>query len=831
MNQYTKTNITFYNPFLGILFFIFSCQLSFADIIPIPQKIKYNLGAFRLKNNVGISFINDLKAENIFSAEIINDALRAGLNFSSYFETNIKNSMIHIVLIDEERAKEHQFPNNKSNEAYYIKVSPELIRIEATTPQGVFYGAATLAQLIEQARDSIIASQEIIDWADMDVRGISDDISRGQVSDLKNFKKIIHQMALHKMNTYFLYVEDMIQFERYSEIGKGRGALSKAEITAIIDYAKKHFIDVIPIFTTFGHQENILSNEQFQGISEFPGATTLCASCDATYQYLDNVLKEIAAIFPSKYIHIGGSESYDAGFGKSKELAKKNGIAGLHAIHYQKVFDICKKYNKKVMMYGDMISKYPELLKKIPKDVVIVDWRNQHSEDFSSVNGFQNANLAYLVSPTVFSFGTTFPLHLLSLTNIQQFIKTGIERQAKGMINANWGYLGAETFKETLYFSYFWSAQCAWNQKASNIHIYSRSFFENYYGEKWASVERVYQILSNPVNAVVWSDFWKHPLLAEKENSLLQLKLPTNAKIISMEWTLSSLENEIDTLKKYLTKNTDQLDILQLMTKMNRYYIFKLQTQAKLQNYFQDKTTSIDLLINELDEHIIRLQNLKTQYENIWQKYYRVEGLKHISNKFTRSIAYLDEIKIELSNQTLKPSPLLESQWLYMCDKTNCYNEAVFRKDLVLDTPILFARLQVIADTYAELIINGQTIDKIFVRNLYAIHLEPQVVKFIDVQEHLKPGKNTIELKVINYNEGYRNVNPQVGTGAGVNVNAFIRTESGKEYKLITDDTWEAKKLNTLNPTEKWQTPTVRPYYLDIIAPYFPLNRESWIER
>ena len=104
----------------------------------------------------------------------------------------------------------------------------------------------SLIQLLEKSKDNTLPAISIIDWPDMKMRGISDDISRGQVSTLDNFKKIIRNLARYKMNVYMPYLEDMVQLDSYPSIGKGRGALSKQEVKELVDYAGKYFIDVIP---------------------------------------------------------------------------------------------------------------------------------------------------------------------------------------------------------------------------------------------------------------------------------------------------------------------------------------------------------------------------------------------------------------------------------------------------------------------------------------------------------------------------------------------------------------------------------------------------------
>ena len=116
----------------------------------------------------------------------------------------------------------------------------------------------------------------------------------------------------------------------------------------------------------------------------------MSVSNDSTYIFLEDLLKEVFEIFPSEYFHMGADESWDVGLGESKKLVEESNIAVVHANHYKKVYEICKKYNKKVMMYGDILLDHPEILSLIPKDIIIVDWHYRADDNYPSTKIDQN---------------------------------------------------------------------------------------------------------------------------------------------------------------------------------------------------------------------------------------------------------------------------------------------------------------------------------------------------------------------------------------------------------------------------------------------------------
>ena len=124
----------------------------------------------------------------------------------------------------------------------------------------------------------------------------------------------------------------------YPTVGVNRGALNDEDIKAMLNEAKKYNIDVIPVFETLGHFENILSQPEFARFAEYPGSASLDVSNDSIYVILENMLKEIFEAFPGSYINIAADESFDVGLGNSKKrLVEEKGIARVHADHYDKI--------------------------------------------------------------------------------------------------------------------------------------------------------------------------------------------------------------------------------------------------------------------------------------------------------------------------------------------------------------------------------------------------------------------------------------------------------------------------------------------------------------
>jgi len=785
-------------------------------IIPVPKIINEGEGKFTLKENLKI--INS-EPKNEYSAELIQKALKDFLNINS---TINKNGTGDIIIQIKSGIPEARMIGG---EGYILKISKEGILIESSSNAGIHFGVMSLLQLLEKAEDKELPSIEVIDFPDMKVRGISDDISRGQVSTIDNFKKIISHISRYKMNTYMPYLEDMIKFDNYPSIGENRGALTKEEVKELVAFAKKNFVEVIPIFQTLGHYENILSKEEFLKYAEFPGAASLNVSSDSTYIFLENLLKEVFQLFPSEYFHMGADESWDVGLGASKHLVEETNIAVVHANHYKKVYEICKKYSKKVLMYGDIILDHPEILSLIPKDIIIVDWHYGANDSYPSTKIFKDAGFQYYVSPASWNFVTTFPTNSIALPNIKYFIKSGLENSSLGMINSNWGDYGAETFKEFILFDYAWSAQCSWNYEKSDLADFSEKYFYDFFAYSDVRIPGIYATLSNPFNQMLWHEVWRHPLIEFKKPAKWEMEVSPVERIEWMNWTLPQVEKNINDLKLKVKKNKDHFELLNFIVDLDEWYKLKLETQLTIHSLMDTSLTedARTKTLNKIDENISSLKILQQQYRTLWLKYYKEANLNLIEDKFERMISYYTEIKDLLSSENKFYPPLIKSEWIYVKNTDSTYaDKAVFKTEFQLSELPDEAYLQLMGDTYAKLFINDEYVDKVYARRSLSLSSEYLRIKFIDVKKNLKQGKNTIKVEVENFNRN---------GAAGVNISSYIKINNNIININTNDQSEGTIWKGTSIGSEIWKEVTVKPYQFQVIAPNFATKRSSWIER
>lgn len=284
-------------------------------------------------------------------------------------------------------------------EAYEITVKPSGIRIKAGGEAGKFYALQTLSQM-EENYDGMIPCCTISDAPRFAWRGFMLDESRHYFG-MAYVKKVLDEMARYKMNRFHWHLTDSqgwrLEIEAYprlTEVGAW-GNYSDAEaaphyytkdqVREIIAYAAQRHIEVIPEIDMPGHATaaNRSYPEYSGGGSErFPDFTFNVGS-EATYRYLETILKEVAELFPTKYLHIGGDEVF---FGNQEwntnpdiqaliKREKLDGIKGAEGYFVKRMAAFVRSIGKTPILWCDALEV------GIPADGTVIHWWRHDMQD------------------------------------------------------------------------------------------------------------------------------------------------------------------------------------------------------------------------------------------------------------------------------------------------------------------------------------------------------------------------------------------------------------------------------------------------------------------
>jgi hexosaminidase len=224
------------------------------------------------------------------------------------------------------------------DEGYRLDVSPALVTITANRAAGLFYGMQTMRQLMPVSvehpaarnRTLRIPAGVVIDAPRFPWRGSMLDVAR-HFLPIEEVRRHVDRMALYKLNRLHLHLSDdqgwRIEIKSWpnlaliggrTQVGGGAGgAYTQAQFAELARYAADRFVTVVPEIDMPGHSGAALASYPglncdgvapplYTGIDV--GFTTLCVKSDSTYRFISDVVREIAALTPSPWFHIGADE-------------------------------------------------------------------------------------------------------------------------------------------------------------------------------------------------------------------------------------------------------------------------------------------------------------------------------------------------------------------------------------------------------------------------------------------------------------------------------------------------------------------------------------------
>ena len=339
------TNFKNKGIFYILLLFFWSCssndngkvQDQILGLIPFPAKVEINNGFFQFGKETKISLESETK-ESELAINYLSEHLKKNHNFDLI---RTKGSSQVQYKIDRDR-------KDLGEEGYYLEVSSTEISLSAANPAGLFYGSVTLLQLLDEGerlgRSGSVPTVNISDSPRFSWRGMHLDVGR-HFFTVDFVKRYIDLIAMHKMNRFHWHLTEdhgwRIEIKKYpklTEIGAWRseslvghyndkphrfdgirygGFYTQDEIREVVEYAATRFITVVPEIEMPGHSEAALAAYPELACTEGPFEVekvwgihedVYCAGKESTFEFLQNVLTEVMALFPSTYIHIGGDE-------------------------------------------------------------------------------------------------------------------------------------------------------------------------------------------------------------------------------------------------------------------------------------------------------------------------------------------------------------------------------------------------------------------------------------------------------------------------------------------------------------------------------------------
>ncbi len=375
-------------------------------------------------------------------------------------------------------------------EGYVLVTTGENAHIVAASAAGMFYGAQTLKQLIHTESGSPHVQLAVIrDWPAMKYRGWQDDLSRGRVPTLEFQKKQVRVLAAYKLNVFSPYYEHTLQYANNPLIAPPGGSTSHEDVRALVAYARKYHVDVIPEQEAFGHLHHVLKYDIYAPLGETPHGHVLAPGDPNSLPLIKSWFAEIDSLFPSKFVHIGADETFELGLGRTKERVVKEGIGPVYLNFLKDIEAALRPSGKRLLFWGDVAQNHGDLVKQLPKGMIAVGWDYWSTKNFERyVKPFADAGIETWVAPGVNVWNRVFPNNDIALRNIQGFIRDGQKMGSTGVINTTWGDDGEAIFNQTWY-GFIFGAAASWQPGESSIEDFQRSYGLQFHGDTTGKID------------------------------------------------------------------------------------------------------------------------------------------------------------------------------------------------------------------------------------------------------------------------------------------------------------------------------------------------------
>ncbi|MBX3119723.1 MAG: family 20 glycosylhydrolase [Fimbriimonadaceae bacterium] len=375
------------------------------SLIPKPAAMSLREGSFRLTELTRVEADRPLGQ---VSSKLIDDLSRV---IGSRINRGIASSSTRTTV----RLKLDSTQTNLGDEGYTLNITPNDITIVGKEPAGVFFGAQTLRQMLfgKSGRSVYLPALSITDSPRFKWRGMHLDVSR-HFFTVKEIKKYIDYLAEFKFNVFHWHLIDdggwRMESKKYPKLteigawrtkregevwnygniefpGKGSGKplyggfYTQDQIKEIVKYAGDRFITVVPEIELPGHCLPAMAAypEVSCSIDKSPErpyrALAYCAGKERTFEFLQDILDETMALFPSKVIHIGGDEVDKFYWSRCPDCQKRKADEGLKDEHELQSYFV-KRVEKYLNSKGRVLMGWDEILEGgLAPNAQVMSWR------------------------------------------------------------------------------------------------------------------------------------------------------------------------------------------------------------------------------------------------------------------------------------------------------------------------------------------------------------------------------------------------------------------------------------------------------------------------
>lgn len=524
-------------------------------------------------------------------------------------------------------------------EQYKIVLDNLGVKITASNKRGAWNAIITLRQIIKH---SDICCVVIEDEPDLKNRGYVLSIRR--LLKMSEFKKLIDLLSDLKYNQLQLITDNTV-FETLELNNNSGELLSLDDMKELDDYCKLNMIELVPSINSFGHMHSWLNLEKYRDLAIAPDGFyrtdeynrtslqkpgTLNPYNPDSFKLIDKLYSWILQGYSTTNINVGCDETFDLGEGRCKELAETVGKNKIYTDYMNKLNDICKKHDKKMMFWADMIVDDVEALKRMPEDSVALTWGYEEEHPFEKqCQNLKESGLSYYVCPGTSAWGSVVGRSSNMMLNQLSAAENAKKYGAEGYLLTEWADCGTIQTHTVTYLPIAYGAGVSWgvseNSDINNAFSYldENMFYEEGFSEFLFNCGEAYKLEA-------YKRF-NHAVVV----TVLYTKLEDNVymydqKIENFENIIEFANEKLNKLCEFKNCPIEYIDEIRLNLKMlisfSKVCIVKLNGTVPK------------------EELIIEFEELKKEHKNLWEKKCRLNGVENFLDASDKIIQSLKNI-------------------------------------------------------------------------------------------------------------------------------------------------------------------------------------------
>ena len=422
-----------------------------------------------LKILIGLLFLVGCANQSILknqNADLVLLPVPRQLEFALGFFNSPTNSKNVVVEINPQKIQKSQ--------GYCLEISHDKIQISAHDKSGAFYAEMTLRQIIRQCPSGKIPCLIINDYPDFQNRGVMLDISRDKVPTMQTLYNLVDKLAELKINQFQLYTEHTFAYKNHKKVWENASPMTASQIKELDVFCKNRFIELVPNQNSFGHFERWLKHPEYKKLGEVPNASvSLNPENPESIKLIEGLYKELLPNFSSKQFNVGCDETRQLGEGGSSNAVAKFGKGKVYLNFLKKINKLVEKNGKTMQFWGDIVSKYPELISELPENVIALVWGYRITAPYAErTKKYADAGVPFYVCPGTAAWNSLLGRTDNMKSNVFIAAKYGLKNGAKGLMICEWGDHGHWQHLPFAYPGFAYAAAVSWDfKKNQNINL------------------------------------------------------------------------------------------------------------------------------------------------------------------------------------------------------------------------------------------------------------------------------------------------------------------------------------------------------------------------